>query len=115
MDFKEKLALSAQLNSLIKDLNNEGIPLKERIAKGKERISILKKLKAANIPATPTKELTIEEKFNNGDFSQLEASEFRKYLVLLKDKLSLDELKSGTVKWLEANQSDLVDVDEVLQ
>lgn len=220
MDFKEKLALSGQLNSLIKDLKNNSLPLKERIEKGKERIAILKKLRADNIPAREVisleqfkamnrqekievldavlryenwyeyemafypgyqllwqdnnsvvfrndlggiqfgyrnsisrgidywqkdagsssknggtgswgraqrsvaikaikkyensgpEELTVEDRFKMGAFSTLEASTFRKYLVMLKDRLSLDELKAGTMKWFEFNQSSLVDIGE---
>lgn len=222
MDLKTKLGLSSQLNSLIKELRDGSLSLKDRIAKGKERIAILKKLKASNTPKADVislddfkamgrsdkikafdvvlsypnwyeyemafypdysvleqkdgyvvfrskhgiqfgykgrlsrgysyweekagkesenqgndswtwnraqrskamklikkyepetdKELTIEEKFKLGEFTGVDKSAFRRVLELLKDKLSLDELKTGTIKWFEYHQSELAIAEEV--
>lgn len=222
MDLKEKLRLSGQLNSLIKELRDGSLSLKDRIAKGKERIVILKKLKADSMPKADVislddfkamgrtdkikaldvvmsypnwyeyemafypdysvleqkdnyvvfrtrsgvnfgykgrlsrehsywkdkagkesenqgngswtwnraerskamklinkyqdeadKELTIEEKFKLGEYASSDRSIFRRVLEMLEDKLSLDELKAGTVKWFEYHQSELATTEEV--
>ncbi len=56
---------------------------------------------------------SMADKFIAGEYTSSEKSAFRRVLELLKDKLSLEELKEGTLKWFEYHQSELSDSNEV--
>lgn len=58
-------------------------------------------------------ESSMADKFIAGEYISSEKSAFRRVLELLKDKLSLEELKEGTFKWFEYHQSELSDSNEV--
>ncbi len=73
MNIKEKLALTSQLNTLLADLTSESLSIGERLAKSRERIEILTKLKASVNAPEPAQEEPQAEQESDTDTISLDA------------------------------------------
>ncbi len=113
MNWKEKIALTGELNDVREKLVGGGLSFPEKIALSNRQIEILELLgvgkdsKPASEPSQANNdESDLVAKFKAGGFNNLDGMAFSALLVdVANEGLDFDGIRSGTELWIRANEN----------